>query len=76
MDETDRMEKLYDVFKNLDSETQLVMLSTTTPNEKLGMTFKLKMNQINMLKCLHLAIPDQIHEGMTQFSVRTHQQGR
>ena len=56
------LEKLHNVFKNLDSETQLVMLSTNTPNEKLGIMVKFKMEQINTLDCLHtLSIPDRIH---------------
>ena len=59
------MDKLYDVFRNLDNETQLILLSTTMPNEVLGVTIKFKMDPVNTIEGLHsLAIPDRIHEGM------------
>ena len=60
---TNKMDKLYDVFRNLDNETQLILLSTTMPNKVLGVTFKFKMDPVNTIEGLHnLAIPDQIHE--------------
>ena len=35
-DEVAKMDKFYDVFRNLDKETQLIMTSATMPNKVLG----------------------------------------
>ena len=52
------------MFENLNSETTLVMLSTTTPNDQLGITFKFQTDRINTIEQLYtLSIPGRIREG-------------
>ena len=52
------------VFENLDREAALVMISTTTPHDRLRITFKFNSDRIRTIEQLHaLLIPGRISEG-------------
>ena len=57
-------EHLQAVFEDLDREAALVMISTTTPYDRLGITFKFNSDRIRTIEQLHaLSIPGRISEG-------------
>ena len=58
------LEQLQAVTEDLASKTALMMISTTTPNDRLGIIFKFDPDMIRTITQLHeLSIPGRISEG-------------
>ena len=64
VEESAGLEQIQAVFEDLDREAALIMISTTTPYDRLGITFKFHTDRIRTIEQLHaLSIPCRISEG-------------
>ena len=63
LEQLDGLKQVQAIFKDLESKTTLIMISTTTPYDRLGITFKFHTDRITIEQLHDLSILSRISEG-------------